>query len=37
MRPTCAERNDRDSRATAKRRRNEEAERNPIVIESDED
>ena len=32
MRPTCPERNDRESRAVAKARRNEEAARNPIEI-----
>ena len=29
----CPERNDRESRAMAKRRRNDEAARNPIVLE----
>ena len=36
MRATCPERNDRASRASAKRRRNEDAALNPIVL-SDED
>jgi len=37
MRQTCPERNDRESRATAKRLRNEDARLNPIMLSSDED
>ena len=37
FRATCPERNDRESRATAKKRRNEEAAKNPIELSDSDD